>query len=263
MFNWFKNKIELKDEKSIMSSTSNKKGVKIGSEIIVPNNFECLIYYHGKYFNTLTSGKHKLDKSKFESLINYQQKNKSKLKRVKFISHYISTSNQQVEFTFKKIKYTVNFIIEDNIKFAELMLLYAYKVDNSYTYEYTIEVFKELLMYHKYDCNQIKDSSLNDFGILIKSFTNDKQKASIFSNNSTTNSSTNSNKKSIEKSNTTSHNSNTEHDNNTSNNTSSNTSTETSSNQASHNVNFPQCPKCGNVTKFATTYCLKCGYKLQ
>jgi len=265
MFNWFKSKVELKDEKSIMSSISNNNGIKLGSEIIVPNNFECLIYHHGKYFNTLTSGKHKLENPAFESLIKYQQKHKSKIKRVKFISHYISTAQQQVEFNLKKIKYNVSFIIDDKIKFAELMLLYAYKVTPAYTYEYIIDVFKELLIYCNYDCNQIKDSSLKDFGITIKSFTNNKNKTSTFFNDNTANFSSNSIKENTmstdqditqNPSTETTENKHTNIDIST-NNTSDNNST------THNNVNMLQCTKCGNITKFATTYCLKCGNKLQ
>ena len=48
MFNFFKSKVELKKETSIVSSYHSKKGLKLGSEIIVPPNFELLVFLFQK-----------------------------------------------------------------------------------------------------------------------------------------------------------------------------------------------------------------------
>ena len=146
MFNWFKSKVELKKHTDIMSSTHIKKGLKIGSDIIVGNNFECLVFYKGKCFNTLTEGKYKLDKKTFPELINAQQKFKFKTKYIKMVCHYINLLNQKLQLKFKKQQFEVDFNINDSFKFACLMLLHSYKVDNDYTLNMLNSMFYELLM---------------------------------------------------------------------------------------------------------------------
>lgn len=260
MFSWFKSKVELKNEKWIMSSVDNKHGLKFGSEIVVPDNFECLIYYKGKYFSSLSSGKHKLEKTTFEHLVKSQQKNKSKIKRVSFISHFVSLLNQQVEFKYKNTKYIVNFCITDTIKFADLMLLYSYKVDNSYTYSYLAEIFTELLIHNNKNHTKINSDALKEFGISITSFAPNNSKVSIFSVESPTNKPQSQNIDTSETRFDTANKTNAQQ-NETSNQNSTSTTTEVAVN--SKTVNFPKCPKCGNVTRFATTYCLKCGHKFE
>lgn len=248
MFNLFKKKIELKNEKCIMSTFNNKKSFKIGSEIIVPDNFECLIYHKGKLYNTLTSGKYKLDKSTLPTLIDSQQGNKVKNKYIKFISHYISISKHELVVKFKKQKFAINFHVDNSSKFAELMLLYTYKVDNDYATSYLVDIFKELLIFHKSNYKSISTNSLSDYGIMIDSCVPINEKNSIFQN-STTNQAT-------------------------INNANINTTEISTANHISQsqpvpnstpNINqieFPKCPKCENLVKFKTTYCLRCGYKL-
>ncbi|MBO5910532.1 MAG: hypothetical protein J6Q15_03385, partial [Clostridia bacterium] len=95
MFNWFKSKVELKKETSIMSSFYTKKGLKLGSEISVPNNFQCLIFHNDKCYNTLESGKYKMDKKTFNDLIERQQRRKSN-KYIKCVCHYVNLSPQKI-----------------------------------------------------------------------------------------------------------------------------------------------------------------------
>ena len=73
MFSWFKRKVELKNENSIMASTYISSGVKVGSEIIVPSNFKCLIYNNGDYYYGLERGKHKVSNDKFFTGTHHQR----------------------------------------------------------------------------------------------------------------------------------------------------------------------------------------------
>lgn len=258
MFNWFKRKIELKNENNIMSSVCNKKGLKLGSEISVPSNFECLIYNNCKFYFSLASGKHKVTNDSFNQLLTRQQKNKHKTKYIKCVCHYINKSTQSIKIRFKKQKYNVTFTITDLNKFAELMLLYAYKVDNDYVQTSLFEMFCELLQWHCGDYKQIKQTSLQDYGLTIESFTpiNDSKKSSIFDKiteetNLTKDSSIfeTSNKEKVQVQHQSSEVAQPEQ-------------TQSNTTQQIQNK-FPVCPRCKNVAKFSTTYCLKCGYKLQ
>ena len=265
MFNWFKSKVELKNEKWIMSSIDNKNGLKMGSEIVVPDNFQCLIYHKGKCFSSLTGGKYKLEKSTFEHLIKVQQKNKSKIKRVKFVSHFISLSNQQLEFKYKGTKYLVNFIINNTASFANLMLLYSYKVDNSYVINYLAEIFEELLIYCNKEHNKITADALKEYGISIISFSASNDKVSIFSLNSTAKiANTDLNIVKSKQSSTPpthQHNDTNQESINYPAPTSTSTKTQVETTTQLKSVDLPKCPKCGNITRFVTTYCLKCGHK--
>ena len=258
MFNWFKSKVELKNDKSIMSSFYSKGGVKLGSELVVPQNFKALIYYNEKLYYTLDAGKHKVDNANMASLVDAHKKTKKKLKNIKLVCHYINTTKQNMELTLKKKTYTIDFYIDNVNKFADLMLLYSYKVDNDYVYHTLYGMFIELLTYHSYDYKKINKTSLIDYGIVIESFVLDGKKASIFNNQN-----------------------NTHHENNAkiqqpipqeivqptdktqpiieSNQSINNTENlhTTSDTKQTH-----ICPNCNNVSKFNTAYCLKCGYKL-
>ena len=128
------------------------------------------------------------------------------------------------------------------------------------------DVFRELLIYVKGDYKQINNTILNDYGIAINTFLPIGHKVSIF-NNSYNKLQTNSNQE--EKNITTEckNISNTQNDIHKQA-TSTNTATQsTNDKQPSRTQNkqhtFPVCPKCNNVAKFNTTYCLRCGYKLQ
>lgn len=274
MFNWFKSKIELKNEDSIMSSFYNPKGVKIGSEITVPQNFEGLIFNNGKHYMSLSSGKYKMDKDTFADLIKHQQKQKSKLKHIKFVCHYITTCKKQMEISFKKSKFLVEFHINNTITFANFLLLYNYKVDDDYVYHTLYDVFVELLLFKLGDYNKIEKDDLNAYGITINSFSPLNKKVSIFSNK-TSNDNNLENKPSLVDNVNSSNN---QQPNNTTNiatpsavspqnnpidtalhdNKQQNISTPT---QVA--PQFPVCPKCNHSAKFNTTYCLRCGYKLQ
>ena len=272
MFNLFKSKIELKNTNTIMSSFYISKGLKIGSEFIVPSNFEGLIFHRGKHYITFQSGKYKVDKENFADLFERQQKSKSKLKHIKCVCHYINTSPQKLEIRYKKQKFIVEFVIENPITFADFMLLYAYKVTNIYTQETLNDMFIELLIYNKGDHRQIKNNSLANFGITINSFAPLNNKVSIFNKNSTKQE----NKVLVNDINTLDSISDSlQNDNNKQNDQNENIINKNTSAQEDDmkNVNnlsqinqqstFPACPKCNNIAKFNTTYCLKCGYKLQ
>ncbi|MFQ6723898.1 MAG: hypothetical protein ACLRFE_01005 [Clostridia bacterium] len=258
MFNWFKSKIELKKDTSIMSSTHQKKGVKLDSEIIVPNNFEALIFYHGKLFYTLTSGKHKINNQSFEKLINIQKKHKSKFKYVKFVCHYVNLSIQEFNIKYKKQKYTIKFRIDNSIKFSELILLHTYKVDNNYVIQMLNDMFIELLIYLKADLQQISENSLIEYGIKIDTFTQTSKTNSIFSscNNINNNPVIND----IKNKDLSTHTNNQKLQEDVKSPILENNSMH--ENETKHNSKNT-CSNCGNITKFSTTYCLKCGHKLQ
>lgn len=269
MFNWFKGKVELKNEQSIMSSTYVKNGLKIGSEIIVPSNFKCLIFNNGKYYFGLESGKHKVSNDKFESLIIDQSKTKRK-KHVKMVCHYINLSPQTITIRYKKQNYVVKFNITDSINFANLLLLYAFKVDNDYTVCTLNDVFTEGLLWLNGDYNKIESNFFEDYGITISSFKPENQKDSIFSSRdelliknqsentiATMQSETTSNIKNTETTNL--H----EQKSDTTNTDTLNTQNTGTPNTNTPNTQFTECPKCKNITKFNTTYCLRCGYKLE
>lgn len=272
MFNWFKNKVELKNNNSIMSSFFNRTGVKIGSELIVPTNFKALIYYNEKLFYTLDSGKHKIDKQDMSSLIDSQQRNKKKIKNIKFVCHYINTLHQNFELKLKKQTYLINFYVDDIIKFANFMLLYTFKVDSDYVFYNLQDIFGEILTYNNHDCSKISKTSLVDYGIIIESFAPAHQKTSIFNTteynlpkqNSPINQSTFTSTQSVEQNNNSSLNTNqvnilTQTQNSKpENNNQVDTLVKTNSSN-----NLLICPNCKNISKFNTTYCLKCGYKLE
>jgi len=256
MFNWFKSRIELKNENNIMSSICNKKGLKLGSEISVPSNFECLIYNNCKFYFSLASGKHKATNDLFNQLLTRQQKNKHKTKYIKCVCHYINKSTQSIKIRFKKQKYNVTFNITDLNKFAELMLLYTYKVDNDYVQTSLFEMFCELLQWHCGDYRQINQTSLKDYGLTIESFTpiSDSKKSSIF--DIETNVADEKLSKNVSIFDTT-------NTNDVQNQPQQTNETEQEPKATQSNSNPQTCPRCKNIAKFSTTYCLKCGYKLQ
>ena len=261
MFNWFKSKIELKDKGNIASSFHVAKGIKIGSEIMVPDNFECLIFYNEKYYFSLKNGKNKVDNNSFSPLIHKQNK-KGKLKNIKCVVHYVSKLEHNLKFKAKKKIFSVNFKISDSKKFLSLLLLYNFKINNEYTNAVLLDVFKELLSFNNYNSTQITPESLQTFGIQIINFCEQTSKKSIFKN---TNQST-----IIE-----------QNDNEISQNTSVDNKeiAENNINETSNLIpsqqnvqenelrletsQFPTCPKCKSIAKFNTTYCLRCGYKLE
>lgn len=257
MFNWFKNKVELKNENSIMTSSYIKRGVKIGSEIIVPNNFKCLIFNNGKYYFSLDSGKHKISTDKFKHLISAQHKTKRK-KYAKMVCHYINLSSQSLVVKFKKQKFNVQFCITDTIKFANLMLLYAFKVDNDYTINTLNDVFVEGLLWINGDYNKINAEFFNDYGLTINSFQPENKKQSIFDKQDNLLVNT------VEKTPQPTIISETPQDSSTHQTQSAQTEPISESNHTpSSETKFSECPKCKNITKFNTTYCLRCGFKLE
>lgn len=257
MFNWFKKKVEIKNEQSIMSSTYVKRGIKIGSSIVVPSNFKCLIFNNGKFYFGLESGSHKISNDKFDSLIVDQSKTKRK-KHVKMVCHYINLSPQSITIKYKKQNYVVKFNISDTLNFSNLMLLYTFKVDSDYTLNTLSDIFVEGLAWLNGDYSKINTDFFENYGITISSFKPENQKDLIFgdkkdlllqnqpeeqittASNPTVAPLSNTQKSEIENIDNTK-----------------NTPTESPKAQSI------ECPKCKNITKFNTTYCLRCGYKLE
>ena len=256
MFNWFKRKVELKNENSIMTSTYIRSGIKVGSEIIVPDNFKCLIFNNGKYYLSLDSGKHKVTSDKFEQLILAQSKIKHK-KYIKMVCHYINLSPQTITIKFKKHKFIVKFNISDTLAFANLLLLYTFKVDGNYTLNTLNDIFIEALSWSNGNSSIIDEGFFKDYGITITSFEPENKKQSIFTQNS--------------ESMILNHNHTERKDDALSCQNAvmdksqpieqSDTVKDITSDIPK--VKFPECPKCKNVAKFNTTYCLRCGYKLE
>lgn len=254
MFNWFKSKIELKNHNTIITSVDNKNGVKVGSEIIVPSGFECLIFSKNKYFSTLSEGKYKIEQKLLPNLFAKQQKRKSKIKKIRLVAHYISSANHTIEIKAKKQKYNIDFCINDKLKFINLMLLYSYKVDNTYASQYLAEIFYELLLHNKFNCKNITDSALGEYGIHINSFTTGKTKSSLFNNSSKP-----------ANTNIVTHSDNTTLNNETFEESKSAIEENSSKEESIPQKNIPSiysCPKCGHATKFKTTYCVRCGETL-
>ena len=133
------------------------------------------------------------------------------------------------------------------------MLLYTYKVDNTYTLQYLSEIFHELLLHNKFNHKSISNSALNEYGIQINSFAPGKAKSSIFNNSST----------SLDKSDDTPNQSTTTEFSNKANEiVPDDNSFKEESSLSKQNPNAYTCPKCGHVTKFKTTYCIRCGETL-
>ena len=265
MFKLFKKKVELKKENSIMHSFYTSKGVKLGIEIDVPDHFEMLVMHKGMLFNTLTSGKYKLDNKTFSELISSQKNRKTKQKYIKAVFHYINLSAQKLKIKFKKQYYCVDFLITDTAKFTDLMLLHTFKVDNEYSFNLLCEIFHELLLYNNGNYKNINEKSLDKFGISISSILPENNKSSIFNNKSTSQQSiTSSQRKALDK-NAENNNIKTSNENNKPTETITNKESLTTQNYQNQisQTQFPQCPNCGNIAKFNTIYCLKCGYKLK
>lgn len=180
MFNLFKKKIELKTTKSIMDSIHEKSGVKIGTKIQIPKNYECLIYHNSKYYATLLEGEYEITQSLLPELFKKQNKNLKK-KRIKFIAHYINISPQKIEIKIKKNKYIINFIIMNSQNFAEFILLYTYKTDQQYSYYSLKSVFEECLKSFSIDNVDNINKHLNKLGIKILNINSNT--SSIFNNN--------------------------------------------------------------------------------
>ena len=238
MFKLFKNKIELKNTRALMSSEVYQKGVKIGTEIIVPKSFKCLIYNNNKYFLTLPEGNHTVTNDNFGNIITSQSYKGKKAKRVRMIAHFVNISNQKLEIKLGNRNYLIEFCVNNPLQFAELMLLYTYKVDNVYCYSYLNEIFKDLLLYHNKNTSNINNNALEQYGINI---------VCLSSNNKSNRQSTSILESTNIKQNT------------------KNTEVNTQSNSQQQNNKQSSglsCPNCGNIMKFAVSYCLRCGHKL-
>lgn len=257
MFNIFKKKIGLKSNNDLINSVDYKHGIKLGSEICVPNNFQCFIFSKGRLYATLGEGKHTIDKDLLPKLISTQQKKLKKIKKIKLIAHFISSSNHQLQIKAKKQKYDVNFCIKDTLKFLDLILTFCYKANNISTLNYLGEIFVELLAYNKFDYTTIQSSALDKYGIHINSFKPIGTKNSIFAP-----------KEVDTKSQTTAQeadtsNQSTDYIAHEANSTMSATKLETN---AITNKTLPKqymCHNCGHLTKFKATYCIRCGSTLE
>ena len=272
MFNWFKNKIELKSENCLMHSQYERKGFKVNANIVVPNNFECLIYYNSKHYETLKPGTYSINEVSKKIL----SKIKKRVRRVKLIPHFISKINQNIEIVYKKNKYTIIFVVDDTIKFAEFILLYNFKTDNSYTTECINDMFCEVLNYYNNDYKSIPSNALANLGINIISISPKGGKVSIF--NTPASNQPQTSKQQLQHSDNTvniveydsansmekiSDNQQSQQAISTNVQEEHNDKTDDNVNNSTITHNHSTCPKCGNVVRFKTTYCLKCGYKLE
>lgn len=280
MFNFFKKKVELKNTKVLMNSVYEKRGIKLDSEIAVPTNFECLIYYKSKYYSTLTSGKYQVNSSLVPTLFEKQAKQTKKRKRIKLVLHYINLSNQSIKFTYKKQKYVANIKVTNTQTFVEWMLLYNFKVDSSYAISNITDLLREILS--RYNDIKVINKISTKFGITINSIEFETNKSSIF-NESTSNANSNKSKQSIFNTNAIN-----EWNNNIDSSTSStqfattiqpnnavtnnttnqietdNTTSTVAPNYQSNKVETKTntCPNCKGILKFTTPYCIHCGFKL-
>ncbi len=245
MFNFFKKKVELKNTNVLMDSVCHSKGLKVDSEITVPNNFECLIYYNSKYYTTLQSGKHKINATLLPNLFEKQSKKFKKHKKISLIAHFINTSKQKLKISYKKQVFVTEFQISNTINFAEWILLYTYQTDNTYTYSCVKDLLCELLARFS-TVEQINKISTH-FGVELKYLEKENTKSSIFNENNTTSIFDAPKQQS--------------------------STLEYVDNSTPSTFDIPQpqpisknsnkiCPNCKSVIKFTTLYCLNCGFKL-
>ncbi len=260
MFNLFKKKVALKSSNVLINSIDYKHGIKLGSQISVPSNFECLIFSKGKFYTTLSEGKYIIDKDLLPQLVKRQQKQSKKIKKVKLIAHFVSNSNHQVQIKAKKQKYEVSFCIKDKLKFLDLLLTFTYKINDLYAINYLGEIFVELLTYNKFAHKAIQSSALDSHGICINSFNPMGTKNSIFTSKEFES------KPLAAPEPKTSNITNQTTDNyhiNEPNDTPSAAKAESSYSTHKSALKQYTCPHCGQSTKFKTSYCIKCGSTLQ
>ena len=253
MINIFKKKVELKNDKSLMHSHYEKKGLKLSSEIVVPDDFDCLIYHKGRLLTTVGSGSHKVDVVA-RQLIDKHPTTKRKLKYIKIIPHFVSKSPQQLDVKVKNNIYSFEFCVGNSALFAEYVLLYAYKVDHNYTLECVYNCLAELISYVHGQHNRIQPAHLSSLGIKIIEVNAKSNKKSIFNTfdgtisadkEMQTNKIAEVKPEAIITSNQ------------------NQLTAEPNQPMPKQENAAPACPKCGNVTKFQAAYCLKCGHKLQ
>lgn len=264
MFNLFKKKaIQSKDSSSFVESIINAQGAKLGTEINVSENYECLIYHNSKFYARLLSGKYKVETFLFPTLSQKQEKYIKSHKRIKFIAHFFSTKPHHLDVKIKNKIYGAEIQLKDCCKFAEFILLYKYRIDEKYALKYLAEIISELLL--KNNNHDVLNKKLGAIGVFCLNCEYIRQKhGSIFDNAQQFNVQTaiqpappiatienivQENKQAIPQA-------------------SNSTTVETTSSSSldaqaqSSNESNTTCPKCGYKRKFNETFCLNCGHKL-
>ena len=246
MFNLFKKKIELKNCSALMESVPCNDGIKVNTEINVPINYKCMLYYHSKCYLILDAGKYNINSALAQKLFEKQEKYVKQNKRVKVIFHYICLGEKDICVNIMKKSYIFKIMLTNIERFADFILLYNYKTDE----EYTNACIKDLLEFSIKTSPSTKDiasynTKFEPFGFKIVNI-NLKSNSSfnyMFDNKDT---SSNGEQRLQNQLNT-----------------------QVIINRQLNTPNIKdnqqdcnRCPKCNKEIKFRTTYCINCGYKL-
>lgn len=251
MFNLFKQKIDIKPNIRLMYSVQNKS-FKVGGEIIVPENFVCLIYHNSKFYTSLDAGTHVVENSLCPKLFNKQLfKSKGKNKRISLICHYINLTPKPLKFKYKHKEFCIDYELISFKDFAEFILLYSYKTDDAYTEECLRDFALSNIRILNNSNLEILNNIFSKIGLKLNSVEiiaplKIKPKDELDLLNSTVRSPVSKPSQPVA--------------------TQAPKPSEVSSNLAQQQPQISQgvtCPNCGIKIKFSTTYCIKCGYKLK
>lgn len=250
MFNIFKQKIDVKPNIRLMYSVQNKS-FKVGGEIIVPENFVCLIYHNSKFYTSLEAETYTVEKSLCPKLFKKQFKAKGKNKRISLICHYINLSPKSIKFKHKHKEFCINYELTSFKDFAEFILLYSYKTDDVYTEECLRDFALSNIRILNNSNLEILNNIFCKIGLKLNSVEiidplKIKPKDELDLLNSTTHSPVSNPAQPVQP--------------------------EVAQTAKPSNSPDPQqppsnqgvtCPNCGIKIKFSTTYCIRCGYKLK
>lgn len=256
MFNLFKQKIDIKPSIGLMHSVQNKN-FKVGGEIVVPENFVCLIYHHSKFYTCLDEGTHTVERDLCPKLFKKQFKSKGKNKRISLVCHYINVTPKPLKFKHKHEEISIEYELVSVRDFAEFVLLYCYKTDDGYTEECLRDFALSYIKLLSNSNLEILNNEFGKIGIKIKNIakTGDTKKSSneldLLSVERETSADIDTAAKSINSP-----------DQAPSTHSKHESSVSNAAASLSQQVGYT-CPNCGTKMRFSTTYCIRCGYKLK
>lgn len=249
MFSFLKQKIEIKPNIRLMHSIQNKS-FKVGGEIIVPDNFVCLIFHNSKFYTELEAGSHVVERELCPKLFKKQFKAKGKNKRIALICHYINLTPKSLCFKHRHKEIFIDYELTSFKDFAEFILLYTYKTDDCYTEECLRDFVLSNIKILSNSNLEILNSIFSRIGIKLNNVkTTDILKVKPKDELDLLNT-TNQSQQSY------SH-------------TQSNAHSPVDPIQPAPTNPTPSsqqgytCPNCNAHIKFTTTYCIRCGYKLK
>lgn len=273
LFN-FNKKIKLKNTDEIMTTLINKN-VKLETKIEIPDNYVGLVYYHDYFQFSLPAGTHTMHKDSFYQIVKKnEKKNKaSKKPTFNFNIHYVSLNDMEMEIAYQKKNKSrqkvncvlaIKFKIDQAETFAKEILATSYRTTTDRTSRYLHDWFKQFAS--KVNFKNITDKQkliqsatkfFKNYGISILDVSLKTDAINrLYSDNSNDNSHENMEIASFSSSNNTS--SLNDSQNNMLPNNSNNGSLP--QNVVQQNVRF--CPRCQSKLLDGSTYCLRCGFKV-